>query len=262
MKKSGSLALVIAMVLSVTVVFSACGNNNSVYTPFMPQMPAQPTVAPTEAPAEAATESQKPSLPIPKPTLPVQNVTEPVAKPTEPKVSSIVGEWTAEVDLSPILNLVMEAQVGKAFIGYVTLNDFEVEMTFEFDDYGNYKMSLDKRSAERAYDRAFKEWEEGLTQLVQDIIDVSGENYTVDEVARETFGMTIEEYLSIFAEQIDFNNLENSGVYELDGDRLYMDNSKHYYTVRLTEDELEFVDYSDSDTIDMKLFKNVEFERQ
>ena len=248
------MIMVMAMVLSLAVSLAACGNDAPAPTYPVITAPTLPSLVTPTLPS-----LETPDVPdVPDVTEP--QVTEPEV--TEPEEVTIVGEWAAEVDLAPMFNMIFVSMAGEEIAEYIALDSFEVVQIMTFDDDGEFTMVYEEDSFMDSLEDAMDVWKDGYTSLIEDQIAASGKDITVEEAAQEALGMSIDEYIESIAESFDPDSLSGSGEYELDDDELYLDDSGNYYTIRLTEDEFEFVDYSDEDAIDMEIFGNVEFERQ
>lgn len=179
--------------------------------------------------------------------------------------TGIVGEWEGTVDLSVIYNPLFEQMLGEDLAKYLELDSFDVRVTFNFEEDGEYDLVFNKRDFEDALEDASKIWVDGYYDIIELAIEDAGLDMTADEYAQEALGCTIEEYVSSVM-VVDTSSLEQSGNYELDGNKLYVDEEDEYYIIALDGDELEFKEYRGTTEMESELeaalLDNVIFERQ
>lgn len=163
----------------------------------------------------------------------------------EKKEDTIVGDWKGEMDLTDFLNEKMESAMGEEMMEYMEMKDIVFDVKMSFDDDGEMEMTFD---GEKAVESICDQMTDGLTRWIEDMIEESGEDYTVDEVAEQAFGMSLEEYVEEnLVASMDVESLEQSesGEYELDGDKLYVGDEGKYFTIDLDGDELKLKECSE-----------------
>ena len=148
--------------------------------------------------------------------------------------ASIVGKWTAEVDLAEIMGSAME---GTDF------DETPVTLTMEFDDDGSVEVSFDE-----------DEVIEGIIKEVKSRIkDQYGMDF--DEFISAAGFEDEEEALDSILGELDTSQLSHKGIYKLDGDKLDLaDNEEDFgnniLTIKLTEKELVLKDVDSAESDD------------
>ena len=166
----------------------------------------------------------------------------------------LLGKWAMEIDLSDMLAEEMGIEAGAIETAFI------VNMIFEFGEDGDYMIYVDEES----FREVFMVWiDECIDYEIQVMCDEYGITLEeMDEMFVEMYGMTLEEYLNVAMEDelgvdelIDdaTSSMEASGVYETEGDRIYM---SEYY-----------IDYSvydiftvEGNTLTISLADGMEFE--
>lgn len=162
----------------------------------------------------------------------------------EKKEDTIVGDWKGKMDLTDLLNETMENAMGEEMMEYMEMEDIVFDVTMSFDDDGEMEIAFD---GEKAVESICDQMTDGLTRWIEDLIEESGEDYTVDEVAEQVFGMSLDKYVEEgLVESMNVEELVQSGggEYELDGDKLYIEDDG-YFTIDLDGDELKLKEYSE-----------------
>ncbi len=139
----------------------------------------------------------------------------------------ILGVWSIELDVTEM----MAEEIGADAETFTS--PFVIDMMFEFTEDGSYMIYVDKDS-----------FKETVTVWIDDYINYEIEamcdDYGItmdemDEMFVEMYGMSLKEYLNeAIEEELDVDSLvddatssmETSGVYETEGDKLYM--SEYY----------------------------------
>ncbi len=139
----------------------------------------------------------------------------------------ILGAWSMEMDVTEM----MAEEIGADVETFTS--PFIIDMVFEFTEDGSYMIYVDKES-----------FKETVTVWIDDYINYEIEamcdDYGItmeemDELFVEMYGMTLKEYLNEAMEtELDVDSMveeataemETYGVYETDGDKLYM--SEYY----------------------------------
>ena len=133
----------------------------------------------------------------------------------------IEGEWTAEFDLSKFIKNKMEEEDTDTaeMLEYFDFDDFSMKMNFEFDD-GEVNISIDKDAfmedfselMKNALQKYFADHEDELGGSLDDILAMSG--MTLDDL--------IDSMMSEDDMFEDFEDFEQDGVYEVDGNKIYL----------------------------------------
>ncbi len=159
---------------------------------------------------------------------------------------SILGTWKMECDLSDSI----ASQLGAEFEGFE--GTFVVNMIFEFHEDGTFRMYVDEES----FRENFNGWLDDMIlytlDTMYDMFEEMGlSREETDELLRDMYNMTMEEYLRESMEtELDPEGMADSmleevdmtGVYRVDGDRLYMSNTEidenRYDNFHFEEDKL------------------------
>ena len=166
----------------------------------------------------------------------------------------LLGKWSMQMDVSSML----AEEMGMDATAMET--EFIINMIFEFTEDGEYMIYVDEESFKEVFTVWIDEYIDYEIQVMCDEYGITAEE--MDEMFVEMYGMTLEEYLNeAMEEELDIDSLvdeatagmEASGVYETEGDKLYM---SEYY-----------IDYSvydiftiEGDTLTISLADGMEFE--
>lgn len=129
-------------------------------------------------------------------------------KSKEDDSDSIVGEWEGTFDMSTTVSAMLTARFE-----FEVEVEFIIGVTLELDDNGEYTMSYDADGAVEAAE-----------QLVKDVYDIYKDNVE-DPEDFETFTADLD-YEELAASLV---SSEQSGEYEFDGDKLYLDGDTENY---------------------------------
>ena len=139
---------------------------------------------------------------------------------------SILGAWKMDCDLSSSI----ASELGAEFEDFE--GTFIVTIIFEFQEDGTFRMYLDEESFRENFDG----WlDEVILYTVDTMYDMFAEmglsKEETDELLQDMYNMTMEEYLRESMEtEMDpqgmadsiLEDVDMTGVYRVDGDRLYM----------------------------------------
>ena len=140
---------------------------------------------------------------------------------------AIIGTWSMDVDLSEELN----RQMGDDFAGFD--GKLIITLKFDFNEDGSFKMYADKG----ALRESFAGWMDAFVVFSADVMYAEFEGYGLsreeaDELIQSSYNCTIEEYIRLAMESsVDIDamadEMETKGIWEVEGDKLYMsDGSK------------------------------------
>ncbi len=166
----------------------------------------------------------------------------------------LLGKWSMEMDVSDMLAEEMGVNAGSMETAFI------INMIFEFSEDGTYMIYVDEESFKDVFTVWFNEYIDYEIEVMCDEYGITAEE--MDEMFVEMYGMTLKEYLNVaLEEEMDIDTLvedatsemEASGVYETEGDKLYM---SEYY-----------IDYSvydiftiEGDTLTVSMAEGMEFE--
>lgn len=143
-----------------------------------------------------------------------------------PEVSDIAllyGTWAATFDLSNAI----ESELGSDFDGFH--EEFGITLMLDFNEDGTFKMYADEAALTDTFNTYIESLAAFGTELLYKEFTSSGySRKEINSVFKREYGMGIEEYiLSELQKSVDIEELvddiETTGVYEVKGDRLYMD---------------------------------------
>lgn len=171
-------------------------------------------------------------------------------------ISKLYGTWESTIDLSTFI----EAGLDSDFNGFH--EDLYIKWLIDFNEDGTFKMYTD----EEVLTDSFNNYIESLAAFGAEVLyqKFSGNGYSrkqINSAFRQEYGMGIEEYiLNEFQKSIDIEELvdamETTGVYEVKGDRLYMNrfavtSSSAYNLFSVDGDVLTIDSASDATSIDL-----------
>ena len=129
---------------------------------------------------------------------------------------SIEGKWTAEIDLKEFMG---------EDLGEIDIDELPVELILEFGDDGNFDMTM---SADKAID-----------VLYDVLVEMLGGEDAMEAFLEES-GTTKEDFVGEMIGEIESESMK--GVYELDGDKLYLGEDKiekgNYAVIELSAKKL------------------------
>ena len=138
-------------------------------------------------------------------------------------ISDLYGTWGADFDLSGAI----ESELGSDFDGFH--EEFNITLLMDFNEDGTFKMYVD----EETLTETFNAYIESLAAFGTEILykELTGEGYSrkeINSVIKQEYGMGFEEYmLSELQKSVNIKDLvddiETTGVYEVKGNKLYMD---------------------------------------
>jgi len=184
------------------------------------------------------------------------------------KKDSIEGEWECTIDMVDTLNdQFEEAGMG----GYFDIDNFKITMQLEFDDDGNYSMTVDEDALKDTMDDVIDSMTTGLEDMLADLAEENG--MTFDDLMSAMGYESMSDYMEEAFSEDTFNDMvttmETEGKYKVEDDKLFMTTSKEedfsddeYDIFELDGDELKFTERVGSDEEDdMSMYYPITFER-
>ena len=176
-----------------------------------------------------------------------------------------VGSWEATIDLTDFINQGIAEDEEMA--EYLEMEEFALVMKVTFKEDGTYKMYVDEKSAEKAFESAKKDFKQGMNEYFEDYIDSTGLGLTVDEVL-ESSGVDMDSLVEeAFGEEL-YNSLvkemASEGKFEAKDGKLYLsdglDNDideDEYDTYEISNNELKLIESfgdDEEDSIERDLY--------
>lgn len=135
----------------------------------------------------------------------------------------IVGAWTCEMELGDFMATLMGDTAGEYFDGL----EFAIFLNMEFTEDGECEMNIDEDTFEEAVEDLKVDLRDGMLKMLEDAAEMN--STTLDELVASAGFDTADEYLDavlgeLTAEDLleSFGDVNKSGTYEIDGDKLYI----------------------------------------
>ena len=189
------------------------------------------------------------------------NFSELEVSPEISNAAELYGTWESTFDLSSAI----ESELGSDFDGFH--EEFGITLMMDFNEDGTFKMYVD----EAALTDSFNTYIESLAVFGAEVIyeEFISSGYSrkeINSVFKQEYGMGIEEYmLSELQGSVDVEDLvadiETTGVYEVKGNRLYMDEiavSSYVYDLFTIEGDVLTIEAS-GDVESMEIFEDFNY---
>lgn len=162
-----------------------------------------------------------------------------------------IGSWEAEVNMAEYIMKSMveeDAEVAE----YFDIEDFTLVLQMTFNSDGTYTKGIDMEAAKEAFAGLQKDFENGVTKYLEDVIKTSGldmsvedvleaSGTTLDEMVEESFGSSV---LDELAEE-----MKSGGNFEVKEGKLYLSDGEEntidenvYETYEISKDELKLLE--------------------
>ena len=162
-----------------------------------------------------------------------------------------IGSWEAEVNMAEYIMKSMveeDAEVAE----YIDIEDFTLVLQMTFNSDGTYTKGIDMEAAKEAFAGLQKDFENGVTKYLEDVIKTSGldmsvedvleaSGTTLDEMVEESFGTSV---LDELAEE-----MKSGGNFEVKEGKLYLSDGEEntidenvYETYEISKDELKLLE--------------------
>ena len=138
-------------------------------------------------------------------------------------VSRLFGTWGLTVDYSAII----EEELGDEFSGFH--EEFDLLVCMTFNDDGTYSMYIDEEALRPALQNYLESLAQFSAEYTYKQLKAQGiSRSAADAAAKSEFGMSIynyilKEYTSLISVDDIAGDLEIDGVYKVEGDKLYSD---------------------------------------
>ncbi len=185
---------------------------------------------------------------------------------------SIEGTWKANWDMSEYLNDYLgESMDGSGMEDYFVFSGITLDLIFEFDKEGKAKLYTDESTVDSCVDALVDNMIDGFSEYFDDNPDLTG-GMSFEELLAAS-GMTVDTFIDsalggskdTLVEQMT-SGVENEGYYKLDGNKLYIEDTKEelekseeYQEIELKGDKMSMtIENDDSEAGDISLtFKKV-----
>ena len=121
-----------------------------------------------------------------------------------PDNEKIVGEWTGKVDMTESFNKSLGVMGGKE------VENFEMALTFKFNEDGTAETTVDPESAKEALNAI----RPALVELVKAFAGIGGEELTDEQINQSVDAMFNADEMA--------ENLTNKGKYKIENGKLFM----------------------------------------
>lgn len=153
---------------------------------------------------------------------------EPDAEPT------IVGKWTATVDVDELITEGMGQSMGDA-AQFFEFKNLSLVMNAEFTADSKVTMKVDEASIDSLFDELKKCIKNGMEGYLNDLLQKSGANMTLEQYLAQT-NQTIDSLVDAAMSQVPRDSLEldMTGTYKIEGNK-----------IALAEDGEDFDEYNE-----------------
>jgi len=110
------------------------------------------------------------------------------------ETDALIGTWEGELDDAAYLNQLIRTSYGEAMAQYWTIDSFPLPIVMTFREDGTYTQTVDQNKFAQSIELLRQTLRKGLVEFIQDLIDASGEETTVDAVL-ESQGITVDSFL-------------------------------------------------------------------
>ncbi|MDD6808304.1 MAG: hypothetical protein PUD72_07695 [Oscillospiraceae bacterium] len=173
----------------------------------------------------------------------------------------IRGSWMGTVDYTDYANQAITADTADSNLAdYFQISDYKFNLVFTFEKNGTYRIDADEESIRNTINSVKEQRKESFRKYYEDIIKERSLGITVDQYLKDFMQTSLDQLVAesfgddselVAKFKADFNK---SGDYKIKDGKLYLglgDDGKvdetKYYTVKLSEKQIEFVNYSDGE---------------
>ncbi len=133
----------------------------------------------------------------------------------------IIGKWVCDFKFTKdFLNQVLDDEEAgmEEMLEYFDLSKLSLKINMEFKDDGTAKIAVADKDAEAFIDAYIEVMSDGMIKMMGDIAEEAG--MTFDDYL-EQMGMTEEEFIDSFKQEIDTNEIKSEFIDEITGDSGY-----------------------------------------
>lgn len=159
---------------------------------------------------------------------------------------SVAGDWECEIDFTDDLTKILEESIGDdEAMEYIKIGKFSMELSMSLDKDGDYTMAIDEEKLEKAVNDLVDDLKTGMRGYFEKMISDEGLDMSLDDFFSLMAGVSYDEYMDqvmdISMVMSQFEGLEDSGTYKVDGDELILkseNGDKQTYTFELKDSTL------------------------
>lgn len=111
------------------------------------------------------------------------------------ETDALIGSWEGEVNYADYFNQGLAATAGDELAAYWKVEEFKLTIVMTFREDGTYSMTVDKEKLNASIEQLKQVLSAGLTRYMQDLIDASGTEITVEELMN-TLGISVDTLLA------------------------------------------------------------------
>ena len=173
------------------------------------------------------------------------------------KKPAVVGNWTTTLELANQMKEEIQGSDADGFLKDFELDSFALLLNAEFKEDGTYTISVDRESGETA----IQNLKDALKQPLRSYYESLG--WDVDSMGMDLDSVVDNIFTENNADDL-YDDLEISGTYRLDGDKLYLSESadeapdeESYAVVEIQDDTFSITELSGDDEQNENLNKNL-----
>ena len=111
------------------------------------------------------------------------------------ETDALIGTWAGEVNYASYFNEGLSSTAGSDLAAYWKVDEFKLTIVMTFREDGTYSMTVDKEKLNASIEQLKQTLSAGLTHYMQDLIDASGMETTVEELMN-TLGISVDTLLA------------------------------------------------------------------
>lgn len=111
------------------------------------------------------------------------------------ETDALIGTWAGEVNYASYFNEGLSSTAGSDLAAYWKVDEFKLTIVMTFRKDGTYSMTVDKEKLNASIEQLKQTLSAGLTHYMQDLIDASGMETTVEELMN-TLGISVDTLLA------------------------------------------------------------------
>ena len=111
------------------------------------------------------------------------------------ETDALIGTWAGEVNYASYFNEGLSSTAGADLAAYWKVDEFKLTIVMTFRKDGTYSMTVDREKLNASIEQLKQTLSTGLTHYMQDLIDASGMETTVEELMN-TLGISVDTLLA------------------------------------------------------------------